>query len=55
MVRVVRIPNSLHVGRIMLSEAYYDAVASGKYAGLEAEEEPQSLKFDAEGNLATLI
>ena len=50
-VRVVRIPNSLHVGKIMLSAAYYDDVAAGKYEGLEALSEPQPLAFDADGNL----
>jgi hypothetical protein len=54
-VRIIRIPNSLHIGNIMLSEAYYNDVIQGKYAGLEAEDEPEHMKFDAEGNLKTTI
>lgn len=53
--RVIRISNSLHIGHIMLSEAYYEDVVKGKYEGLEAEDEPQSMEFDAEGNLTTVI
>ena len=30
--RIIRIPNSLHIGRIMLSEAYYRDVKAGKMA-----------------------
>ena len=52
-VRVVRIPNSLHIGEIMLSEAYYEKVKAGKYAGVEALDEPMELQFDEEGNLMT--
>lgn len=51
--RIIRIPNSLHIGHIMLSEAYYEDVIQGKYEGLEAEEEPQYMEFDAAGNLLT--
>ena len=49
--KIVRIPNSLHVGEIMLSEEYYEDVKAGKYAGLEALSEPGELIFDAEDNL----
>lgn len=53
--RIIRIPNSLHIGHIMLSEAYYEDVLQGKYLGLEAEDEPRYMEFDAEGNLITAI
>ena len=53
--RMVRIPNSLHIGRIMLSEAYYEDVKAGKYPGLEALDEPGDMEFDAEGNLTEPI
>lgn len=48
-VRIVRIPNSLHIEHIMLSEAYYDEVK--KYPNLVIESEPEYLEFDEEGNL----
>jgi hypothetical protein len=51
--RIIRIPNSLHIGHIMLSEAYYEDVIKGKYAGVEAEDVPDYMEFDAEGNLMT--
>ena len=51
--RMVRIPNSLHVGEIMLSESYYQEVLEGKYPGLTAIDEPAPLVFDEEGNLLT--
>lgn len=54
-VRVVRIPNSLHIGSIMLSEAYYEDVKAGKYPGLEAVDEPKELEFDGDGNVITKI
>ena len=54
-VRVIRIPNSLHIGHIMLSEAYYPAVQSGKWPGLVARSEPQPLEFDKSGTLITPI
>jgi hypothetical protein len=54
-VKIIRIPNSLHIGHIMLSEAYYDDVIQGKYVGLEAEDQPQYIHFDGEGNLVTPI
>lgn len=53
--RVVRIPNSLHIDHIMLSEDYYDDVKAGKYPGVEAVGEPEVLLFDEEGNLITEI
>ena len=51
--RVIRIQNSLHIGQIMLSEAYLDEVNSSKYPGLSALDEPQELAFDSEDALAT--
>lgn len=53
--RIIRIPNSLHISRIMLSEAYYEDVKNGKYLGLEALSEPEYLQFDKEGALLTPI
>ena len=53
--RIIRISNSLHIDRIMLSEAYYEDVVQGKYEGLEAEDEPQYMQFDSGGNLVTPI
>lgn len=52
-VRVIRIPNSLHIGEIMLSEAYYESVKAGHYPGLEAIDEPAPLIFDKADNLIT--
>ena len=54
-VRVIRIPNSLHIGHIMMSESYYDDVISGKWPGLNAESEPEELMFDENGSLITPI
>jgi len=51
--RIIRIHNSLHIGEIMLSEAYYKDVVQGHYTGLSAESTPQPLEFDVEGNLLT--
>lgn len=51
--RMVRIPNSLHIGEIMLSEAYYADVNAGKYPQLFAMGEPAELLFDTQGNLLT--
>ncbi len=48
-VRIVRIPNSLHIEHIMLSEAYYSEI--GSYPGLEIESELEYLRFNEEGNL----
>lgn len=53
--RIIRISNSLHIEHVMLSEAYYGDVVQGKYEGLAAEDEPQYMKFDHEGNLLTSI
>lgn len=52
-VRVVRIPNSLHIGEIMLSEAYYEDAKAGKYENLVVLGEPEELVFDEEGTLLT--
>ncbi len=54
-VRVIRIPNSLHIGHIMMSEAYYDDVIAGRWPGLSASGEPEELEFDVEGNIITPI
>lgn len=54
-VRVIRIPNSLHIGHIMLSEAYYEAALAGKWPGLIPRSEPEELFFDAYGTLTTPI
>lgn len=54
-VRMVRIPNSLHIGQIMLSEAYYQDVKAGKYPNLEALDEPAPLEFAQEDRLVTPI
>ena len=53
--RVIRIPNSLHIGTVMLSEAYYADVCAGKYPGLTALDLPAPLEFDAEDQLITPI
>ncbi len=53
--RVIRIPNSLHIGRIMLSEAYYQDVLAGRWPGLIARSEPEALEFDGTGALVTPI
>ncbi len=52
-VRVVRIPNSLHISEIMLSEEYYGEVKNHKYEGLEALDEPAELIYDEEDRLIT--
>ena len=54
-VRIVRIKNTLHIGEIMLSEAYYEDVKNGKYPGVTALDEPQELEFDEQGALLTQI
>lgn len=54
-VRMVRIPNSLHIDSIMLSEAYYEEVKAGKYPGVTALDEPAELEFDKEGNVLTPV
>lgn len=52
-VRMVRIPNSLHIAEIMLSEEYYDDVKNHRYKGLEALDEPEELIFDEEDNIVS--
>lgn len=47
--RLVRIPNSLHLERIMLSEAYWDEARA--HPNLVVESEPAPLSFDGVGNL----
>lgn len=47
---IVRIPNTLHLERIMLSEAYYEQVKNDPNFVIESE--PAALEFDDEGNLA---
>ena len=51
--RVIRIQNSLHIGQVMLSEAYYADVLAGKYPGLMALDAPEDMIFDDEGTLVT--
>ena len=51
--RVIRIQNSLHVGQVMLSGAYYEDVLAGRYDGLTALDTPEPLRFDAEDALTT--
>ena len=51
--RVIRIQNSLHIGQIMLSEAYYEDVLAGKYPGLTALNAPEDITFNKEGTLTT--
>lgn len=47
--RIVRIPNSLHLSHIMLSETYWDEIKNVSH--LTAESEPETLPFDSDGNL----
>ena len=54
-VRMVRIANSLHIGQIMLSAAYYEDVKAGKYPGVEALDEPAPLEFDERDNVVTPV
>ena len=51
--RVIRIQNSLHVGQVMLSEAYLADVLAGRYPGLTALDDPEALTFDEQGTLTT--
>ena len=51
--RVIRIQNSLHVGQIMLSAAYYQDALAGKYPGLTALDAPEDMQFNQEGTLTT--
>ncbi|WP_297213758.1 lactate racemase domain-containing protein [uncultured Flavonifractor sp.] len=53
--RIIRIPNSLHIGEIMLSQAYYEDVTAGRWPGLEAVSQPELLEFDPQGALLTPI
>ncbi len=48
-VRIVRIPNSLHIEHIMLSEVYYDEIKN--YPDLEIESKPEYMKFNEYSNL----
>ena len=54
-VRMVRIANSLHIGQIMLSAAYYEDVCAGKYPGVEALDAPAPLAFDEDDNVVTPV
>ena len=54
-IRIIRIPNSLHIGKIMLSEAYYEDVIHGKYPGVTALDAPGELEFNSDGELITEI
>ncbi len=47
--RIVRIPDSLHIEHILLSEAYLDEIRGRE--DLEIESEPREWPFDADGNL----
>ena len=47
--RIVRIPNSLHIDHIMLSEAYYGEIKGNP--DIEIESDPAYLPFDEDGNL----
>lgn len=51
--RVIRIQNSLHIGQVMLSKAYYADVLAGKYAGLTALDAPAAMAFNEQGTLTT--
>lgn len=51
--RLIRISNSLHIENIMLSQAYYEDVREGRWAGIEACSVPKPLIFDADGTLIT--
>ena len=46
---IVRIPNSLHIGEIQLSEAYWEE--AHRIPGMEVISEPEELPFDENGNL----
>lgn len=51
--RVIRIQNSLHLNQVMLSEAYYADVITGKFPGLMALDTPEDIIFTEEGTLTT--
>lgn len=48
-IRIIRIPNSMHVSRIMMSEAYYEAARANPFYTIESE--PAFLGFDRNGDL----
>ncbi|TQI67032.1 DUF362 domain-containing protein [Clostridium sp. KNHs216] len=52
-VRMVRIPNSLHISEIMLSEEYYERVKNYEFKGVEALDKPEVLAFDEQERLTT--
>ncbi|MBE6831223.1 MAG: hypothetical protein E7519_13545 [Ruminococcaceae bacterium] len=52
-VRMVRIPNSLHISEIMLSEEYYERVKNHEFKGVEALDKPEVLAFDEQERLTT--
>ena len=47
--RIVRIPNSLHLEHIQLSESYYEEVKANNAISIESE--PACFPFDSDGNL----
>ena len=47
--RIVRIPNTLHISRIMLSESYYEQAKADP--NLTVESEPVEMPFDEDGQL----
>ena len=47
--KIVRIPNSLHIEHIMLSEAYYNQAK--QMSNITIESEPEYLKFNENGDL----
>lgn len=51
--KIVRIPNSLHLEYVELSEAYYEEIKNNPYyqGKLEIVSEPEELPFDANGDL----
>lgn len=48
-IRIIRIPNSMHIDCIMMSEAYYAEVCNNPSYTVESK--PAYLAFDADGNL----
>jgi hypothetical protein len=52
-IKIVRIPNSLHISEIMLSEEYYKKVINQGFKGLKALDSPSELIFDEQGRLLT--
>lgn len=53
--RIIRIPNSLHIGQIMLSESYYADALAGRWPGVVPLSPPEELRFDSDGALLTPI